>query len=124
MLAMLLLLTVMQVDLLSPHGEKAVVLLFVRSDCPISNRYAPALQRLYHRYSSRGVEFRWVYPAPGLTASALERHCKEYGLAIPASLDADHKYVDRAQVRVTPQAAGCVKGRRCYRRRVGARFVD
>ena len=44
MLAMLLLLTVMQVDLLSPHGEKAVVLLFVRSDCPISNRYAPALQ--------------------------------------------------------------------------------
>ncbi len=124
MLAMLLLLTVMQVDLLSPHGEKAVVLLFVRSDCPISNRYAPALQRLYHRYSSRGVEFRLVYPEPGLTASALERHCKEYGLAIPALLDADHKYVDRAQVRVTPEAAVFVNGRLVYQGRIDDRFVD
>ena len=51
-----------------------------------------------------------VYPEPGLTASALERHCKEYGLAIPALLDADHKYVDRTQVRVTPEAAVFERG--------------
>src|SRR5262245_50952697 len=63
-----------QGDLFSPHGEMAIVLLFVRSDCPISNRYAPEIQRLYQRYSSRGFEFRLVYPEPGLTRSAMEKH--------------------------------------------------
>jgi len=124
MLAMLLLLTAVQVDLLSPHGEKAVVLLFVRSDCPISNRYAPELQRLYQRYSLLGVDFRLLYPEPGLTPSAMERHRKEYGLTIPALLDADHKYVDRAQIRVTPEAAVFVNGRLVYQGRIDDRFVD
>jgi len=124
MLAMLLLLTAVQVDLLSPHGEKAVVLLFVRSDCPISNRYAPELQRLYQRYSLLGLDFRLLYPEPGLTPSAMERHRKEYGLTIPALLDAGHKYVDRAQVRVTPEAAVFVNGRLVYQGRIDDRFVD
>jgi AhpC/TSA family len=124
MLAMLLLLTAGQGDLLSPHGEKAVVLLFVRSDCPISNRYAPELQRLYQRYSLLGLDFRLLYPEPGLIPSAMERHRKEYGLTIPALLDAGHKYVDRAQVRVTPEAAVFVNGRLVYQGRIDDRFVD
>jgi hypothetical protein len=124
MLAALLFLMATPGDLFSPHGEKAVVLLFVRSDCPISNRYVPELQRLYQYYSSRGVEFRLVYPELGLAASAMEKHRKEYGLTIPALLDAEHKYVDRAQVRVTPEAAVFVRGRLVYQGRVDDRFVD
>ena len=124
MLAMLLLLMAGHFDLLSPHGEKAVLLLFVRSDCPISNRYAPELQRLYQRYSSLGVEFRLLYPEPGLTPSEMEKHRKEYGLSIPALLDADHKYVDRVQIRVTPEAAVFVNGRLVYQGRIDDRFVD
>jgi AhpC/TSA family len=124
MLAMLLLLTAGLSDLLSPHGEKAVVLLFVRSDCPISNRYAPELQRLYQRYSSLGVEFHLLYPEPGLTPSGVEKHRKEYGLTIPALLDTDHKYVDRAQVHVTPEAAVFVNRRLVYQGRIDDRFVD
>jgi hypothetical protein len=113
-----------QADLFSPHGERAVVLLFVRSDCPISNRYAPELQRLYVRYSQQGVEFHLVYPELGLSAAAMEKHRKEYGFSIPALLDADHKYVDRAQVRVTPEAAVFVHGRLVYQGRVDDRFVN
>jgi AhpC/TSA family protein len=123
-LAMLLFVMAGQADLPSPHGEKAVVLLFIRSDCPISNRYTPEFQRLYKRYSARGVEFHLVYPEPGLTDSAMERHCKEYGLTIPALLDADHKYVDLARVRVTPEVAVFVHGRLVYEGRVDDRFVD
>ena len=43
-----------------------MVLLFIRTDCPISNRYAPDLERLYERFAPQGVEFRLVYPEPGL----------------------------------------------------------
>jgi AhpC/TSA family len=111
-------------DLSSPHGEKALVLLFVRSDCPISNRYAPEIQRLYELYSRQGIDFRLVYAEPGLTTAAMEKHRKEYGYTIPALLDSDHHYVTRARARVTPQAAVFVHGQLIYLGRIDDRYVD
>jgi len=35
---------------------KVIVFLFVRTDCPISNRYAPAIQEISSRYD-KGAEF-------------------------------------------------------------------
>ena len=124
MLTVLLLLMSMHPDLFSPHGEKAVVLLFIRSDCPISNRYAPELQRLYQRYSPQGIDFRLVYPEPGLTPAAMEKHRKEYGYTILAVLDNGHQYVNRAGARVTPEAAVFVQGKLIYLGRIDDWYVD
>jgi AhpC/TSA family len=124
MAALLLLISIMQADLLSPHGEKALVLLFVRSDCPISNRYAPEIRRLYEKYSSKGIEFRLIYPEPGFTAAAMARHRQEYGYTIPAMLDPGHQYVTRARARVTPEAAVTVRGEFIYVGRIDDRYID
>jgi hypothetical protein len=124
MVALLLLLSIMQADLLSPHGEKALVLLFVRSDCPVSNRYAPEIRRLYEKYSSKGIEFRLIYPEPGLTAAAMARHREEYSYTIPAMLDPGHQYVTRARARVTPEAAVTVRGEFIYVGRIDDRYID
>jgi hypothetical protein len=120
----ILLLLTIQPDLLSSHGEKAIVLLFVRSDCPISNRYAPELQRLYNLYSTKGVDFHLVYPEPGLTAAGIAKHRAEYSYTIPAARDEDHRYVALAQVRVTPEAAVFVNGQLVYHGRVDDRYSD
>lgn len=119
-----LLFLVLQTGILSPHGEKAAVLLFIRSDCPISNRYAPELEKLYKRYSPSGIEFLLVYPESGLTATAMKQHGREYGYSIPAVLDPDHRYVARAKARVTPEAAVFVKGRLVYLGRIDDSYVD
>jgi AhpC/TSA family protein len=124
MLATICLLLSTHLPLLSPHGEKAVVLLFIRTDCPISNRYAPALQRLYKRFAPQGIDFRLVYPEPGLTAAAMRKHREEYGYTIPARLDAGHQYVARARARVTPEAAVFVHGELIYRGRIDDRYVE
>ena len=124
MLVPLLLLLAAQADPFPPHGEKAVVLLFVRSDCPISNRYAPELQRLYQQYFPQGIDFRLVYPEPGLTPAAMDNHRLEYDYRIPAVLDPGRQYVTRARARVTPQAAVFVRGRLIYRGRIDDRYVD
>ncbi len=121
MWTLLLFLMTWQSDALSPHGEKALVLLFIRSDCPISNRYAPDL--LYEEYSARGIDFRLIYPEPGLTAAAMEKHRQEYGYSIPSLLDADHHYVNRAGVRITPEAAVFVRGQLIYRGRIDHRYA-
>src|SRR5471032_2288184 len=41
---------------------KAVVLIFLSVDCPISIRYAPEIQRLDATFSREGVKFWLVYP--------------------------------------------------------------
>ena len=124
LLTTLLLLMVSNPDLLSPHGEKAIVLLFIRSDCPISNRYAPELQRLYKEYSPRGVEFHLVYPESGLTETAMEVHRKEYGYTIPALLDARHQFVNRAGASITPEAAVFIQGKLIYLGRIDDLYAD
>jgi len=124
MLAALCLLLSTHLHLLSPHGEKAVVLLFIRADCPISNRYAPYLQRLYGRFGPQGIAFRLVYPESGLTAAAMKKHHDQYGYTIPALLDAGHEYVARARARVTPEAAVFVHGGLIYLGRIDDRYVD
>ncbi len=111
-------------DLLPPHGEKALVLLFIRTDCPISNRYAPDLQQLYEQYSSKGIDFRLIYPEPGLTEAAMEKHRQEYGYSISGLLDRDHHYVKRAGVRITPEAAVFLRGELVYRGRIDDRYVE
>ena len=40
------------------------VLIFVSTDCPVSNRYAPEITRLLEEFSPRGVRFQLVYPNP------------------------------------------------------------
>ena len=98
------------------------VLIFTRTDCPISNRYAPELQRLFTAYSAR-VDFRLVYVEPGLTVEKMERHRNEYGLGMPASADTDRKYVRMASATVTPEAAVFVDGKLVYRGRIDDRYV-
>jgi hypothetical protein len=111
-------------SVLAPHGEKAVVLLFVRTDCPISNRYAPQLKRLDETWSPRGFEFLLVYPEAGLTEAAMKEHGRQYGYRMRSVLDADHEYVQRAKAVVTPEAAVFVQGKLVYTGRIDDWFFD
>ena len=45
------------VDPLANAEARLSVLVFLRSDCPISNRYAPEIRRLHARFAPRGVAF-------------------------------------------------------------------
>ncbi len=93
------------VNPLSDAGAKAVVLIFTRTDCPISNRYAPVLQELHRRFSGRGVSFWLVYLDPHQTAKEIRRHVVEYGYDMQVVLDPKHLLVKEAGVHVTPEAA-------------------
>jgi|SRR5947209_724902 len=86
-------------------AAKAVVFIFLRTDCPVSNRYAPEIQRLYREFATRGAEFSMVYPGPGETLKSVNDHAKQYGLPGAIVLDPIHKLVRMAGVHTTPEAA-------------------
>jgi hypothetical protein len=43
-------------------AARARVFLFVRTDCPITNRYAPELQRLFQEFGGARPNFGWSIP--------------------------------------------------------------
>ena len=67
--------------------SKAVLLLFIGLDCPVSNGYAPEIQRLVESYSARGVACYGVHADPEVTAELAAQHAKDYGLKFPILLD-------------------------------------
>lgn len=85
-------------------GGKPVVLIFVRTDCPISNRYAPTIQLLSHKYEGKAL-FTLVYPDKSETPQKIETHLHEYGYDIAALRDPQHSLVKLGQVEITPETA-------------------
>lgn len=111
-----------------PLGPGPTVLVFTRTDCPISNRYAPELRRLGERFARRGVAFRLVYADPTETPAAIREHLRAFGLGEDALRDPQHELVRLAGATVTPEVAVFVAHpsgpRMVYRGRIDDRAVD
>ena len=105
-------------------ARPAVCLLLVRTDCPISNRYAPEVQRLAEAFADT-VEFWLVYCDPGETSEQIEAHRAAYGYPFKALRDPDLLLARRIGSRVTPEVAVFDARRELvYVGRIDDRFVD
>ena len=114
-----------RVDLFGARNAKAVVLIFVCTDCPIANRYAPEIQRLQKEYDKHGVAFWLVYPRSDESNEDVNRHLAEYGYSFGALRDPDRELVRRSKAGTTPEAAVFVpEGKRVYHGRIDNRQVD
>src|SRR5262249_36907587 len=67
-------------DLAKVKDKKAVVVLFLSFDCPVSNSYAPTLIELHKAYAAKGVAFVAVASSDDLSASELAQKAKEFAL--------------------------------------------
>lgn len=90
------------VDPVHATAGKPVVLIFMRTDCPVSNRYTPTIQSFSQKYSGR-ASFYLVYPDASETAGNIQKHLKEYSLQLTALRDPKHELVKMSQVEITPE---------------------
>ncbi len=110
--------------LLLPADVTAAVYLFVSVGCPVSNRYAPEVKRLYDAFAAKGVRFTLVYPNPAESAAAIKDHLKAYGYPGEAVRDPRHAFAKQADVTITPEAAVFTRdGALAYRGRIDDRYV-
>src|SRR4051812_18381094 len=102
--------------------NKANVLIFVSSECPISNRYAPELRRLHATFKEVG--FRLVYPNRDDGPDAIRSHTNDFQLTMGVVRDPEHLLVKRCQVTVTPEVAVFSPGGEfLYHGRIDNRYV-
>jgi thiol-disulfide isomerase/thioredoxin len=112
------------VDPFREASGKVVVLVFLRTDCPISNRYAPTIQELSARYS-RQAAFWLVYPDKKISAAVIRKYLQDYGYKLPALRDPQRVLVARGRVQVTPEVAVFdIRGRLVYHGRIDNWYED
>lgn len=92
------------VDPLKQAPGKVIVLVFVRTDCPISNRYAPLIQEMSAKYGHQ-ASFWLVFPDKTETSEKIRTYLQEYGYKLSALRDLEHALVKKSQVKVTPEVA-------------------
>lgn len=112
-------------DLWPPDRAAVTVVLFTRTDCPIANRYAPEVRRVYEACHPRGVEFYLVYVDPRESPDAVRRHLAEYDYRCPGVRDPDHILVAFCHATATPEAVVFAADRTvAYQGRIDDRYAD
>jgi hypothetical protein len=109
---------------LEATDARAVVFIFIRTDCPISNRYAPEVRRLFEKFARLGVKFWLVYPDPDESSRVVRKHVKQYGYRASALRDPEHLLVKVTGAEVTPEAVVFAAGKNVYRGRIDDRYID
>src|ERR1035437_9487736 len=112
------------VNPLAADSGKVVVLVFLPRDCPVSSRYAPAIQQISKQYADR-ASFWLVYPDKTDTPQAIRKYLQDYGYHLPALRDPDHVLVKLAHAQITPEVAVFDRNRQLiYDGRIDDWYVD
>lgn len=110
---------------LKVNGAPAHVLLFLTTDCPIANSFAPEIAALLKDYAATPVRFYLVHTDPDLTAEAARTHAREFGLTGTLLLDRKHQLVQATGVTMVPEAAVLLPdGTIAYRGRINDLYAE
>lgn len=107
---------------LEAADKEASVLIFYWQDCPISNGYAPELNRIAAAHTN--VAFYIVQVDPGLSRAMATEHARQFDLHQPVLLDPQHRLVVAAGAKVTPEAVVFGRsGQVLYRGRIDDQYA-
>lgn len=108
---------------LSAAAPTPTVWVFTTTDCPISNRYAPEIERLAAKFKGR-AKFVLVYPAQHDSPAMIREHVKKFAYSMETLRDTDQKLVKLTGVTVTPEVAVMQGDRVVYRGRIDDRYLE
>ena len=113
---------------LAPPGSRALLLFFVASDCPVSNRTFPEMRRVREEFAGHGVQVWFVYPNQGEEAAGVREHQRQFDPGGEALLDQKGVLVRLAGAVATPEAVvltpdSATGWRPLYAGRVDDRYV-
>jgi peroxiredoxin len=110
-------------SLAAHKNQKAVVVVFIGTECPLNNAYVPRLAELYKEFGSRSVAFVAVNANCHDTPVGVAAHAREYGIPFPVLKDTAGSVADILGARRTPEAFLLDSGRHIvYQGRIDDQF--
>lgn len=102
---------------------KGVVVVFLGTECPVSNGYAPEMERIHLEAAKREVAMIGVYAEPTVGQAEADAHRKEYAFTFPTVLDPEQRIAKQAAVARMPTAVVLDgAGKIVYRGRIDDRW--
>jgi len=93
-----------EIDLKSTlKDHKFAVVMFISTQCPVSNGYNDRMEKLYETYSGKGIAFIAVNANKAEDIQAIADHAKEHGFKFPVVKDVANKIADQYDAQVTPE---------------------
>jgi peroxiredoxin len=84
-------------------NKKAIVVVFVGTECPIANLYFPTLAEMQKRYADKGVQILAINSNDQDTFADVVAHANERKLPFPVCKDADQSAMEAFRARRTPE---------------------
>src|SRR5437868_5412992 len=84
--------------------RKAVVVVFLGTECPVNNAYAPRLAELHKELAPKGVAFLGINSNCQDTAGRIAAHAKRFAIPFPVLKDTANVVADQFGARRTPEA--------------------
>jgi peroxiredoxin len=85
------------------RNKKAIVVVFVGTQCPLANLYFPELAEMQKRYSAKGVQFLAINSNDQDSFADVVAHASERKLPFPVLKDAEQRAADAFGARRTPE---------------------
>ena len=86
------------------RGAKATVLVFLSTECPISNGYLSTINRLASDYQPKGVNVVGINSNEGCSLRDMASHKKEFAISFPVLKDAGAIVADELKATHCPEA--------------------
>lgn len=107
------------------NGQKAILLFFVTTDCPVANGYVPEMNRIRDTFAARGVLVYAVQADTTIADADVARYAKDYRYGFPLLLDPRQVLVQLSGAAVTPEAVVLSpEGKVLYKGRIDNRVAD
>jgi peroxiredoxin len=84
--------------------KKAIVVVIIGTECPVSNLYVVTLSDMYKKYSDKGVQFLAINSNVHDTFKEVVAHAKERNIPYPVLKDEDQSAADALGAVRTPEA--------------------
>lgn len=91
-------------SLSSLKGKNGSVLIFVATQCPVSNAYNERMEKLAQDYKARGIAVIGINSNSTEAAEAVKAHASANKLTFPILKDPGNKIADRLGATKTPEA--------------------
>lgn len=88
----------------SLRGKNGSVMIFVATNCPVSNAYNERMEKLAQDYKARGINVIGINSNVAESAGAVKAHAAQNNLTFTILKDPANKIADRLGATVTPEA--------------------
>lgn len=84
-------------------GKGITVLIFLKEECPICQKYAPILRKITQEFGSDSVHFFGIFPDKSPNTKNIEDFVRKYSISFPIILDTTLEFTRFCEAKITPE---------------------